>query len=146
MRRRGDIFDEMRRMIEEVMAEPFFRSARFLPDVRKRFPAVWEPYTDMIETDKEVIFTAELPGVRKEDIKVNVTEDRIDISVEEKGEKEEEEEGEYYYESKYHGFSSSYSTPTAIDPERIKASYKNGVLEIRAKKAKVKGMKRIKVE
>lgn len=146
MRRRRDIFDEMRRMVEDVMAEPFFRSARFLPAVRERFPAVWEPYTDMVETDKEVIFTAELPGVKKEDIKINVTEKGIDVSVEAKEEREEKEEGEYYYESKYQGFSSFYSTPTAINPEKVKASYKNGVLEIRAEKAEIKGRKRIEVE
>ncbi|MEA3254249.1 MAG: Hsp20/alpha crystallin family protein [Candidatus Altiarchaeota archaeon] len=148
MRRRRDVFDEMRRMVEEAMAEPFFRSGRFLPAVREGFPVVFEPYTDMTETDKEVIFTAELPGVKKEDIKINVTENRIEVSLETEEEKEEEgeEKGGYYYESRYQGFRSSYSTPTTINPEEVKASYKNGVLEVRAEKAGIKEMKKIEVD
>lgn len=146
MRRRRDIFDEMRRIFEESGVEPFFRSSRVLPAVREGFPTTWEPYTDMIETDKEVVFTAEIPGIKKEDMKINVTENRIDVSVETKGEKEKKEREEYYYESRYQGFKSSYSTPVEIDPEKVKASYKNGVLEIRAKKAEIKEKKKIEIE
>lgn len=135
--KRRDVFDDMRRRFDDFLAEPFFR------DRERMFSSIFrEPYTDIMETDKDVIFTAEIPGIRKEDINLNVTENRIDVSVESRKEKKKD----HTYSSKYGGFSSSYSTPSPINPEAVKASYKNGVLEIRAPKLKTAKGKKIDVQ
>jgi HSP20 family protein len=145
--RRRDVFDEMRRIFEESMAEPFFRnSGRFLPAVRESVPAIGEPYVDMIETDKDVVFTAELPGVQKDKININVTENRIEVSVEAEEKKEKKEEGIYEYRARYEGFKSSYSTSVPVDADKAKATYKNGVLEIRVPKLEIAKKKTVKVE
>jgi len=139
--RRRDIFDDMRRRFDDVFSEPFFRGyGRFFPSLLS------EPYTDMIETDKEVVFTAEILGVKKEDINLNVTEDRIEVSVEAKKEKEKKGKDIYEYEGRYQGFRSSYSTPSPINPNAVKASFKNGVLEVRAPKLKVAKGRKITVQ
>ncbi len=139
--RRRDIFDTMRRRFDDVFSDPFFRDYGGFP-----FSMLKEPYADMIETDKEVIFTAEIPGVKKEDININVTEDRIDVSVDVKSEKEKKGKKEYSYETRYQGFNSSYSTPAPINTNSVKASYKNGVLEVRASKIKAAKGRSISVE
>lgn len=132
-----DFFDEMM---------DAFRSPWMMPSIRERMEMFPEPYIEMTETDKEVVLTAELPGVKKDNIKINITEDRMELGVDERGEKEKEAEGEYRYESRYYGMHHSYATPVKIDPDRTKASFKNGVLEIRAEKAEKTEKKRITVE
>jgi HSP20 family protein len=73
-----------------------------------------EPLVDIIDTDGEVKFIAELPGVEKEDIKLSGTKDKLTISV-------EAPQRKYFKE---------IEMPTKIDPKKAKSSYKNGVLEV----------------
>ncbi len=146
VRRRRDIFDEMRRIFEEAMAEPSFKAGKFLPTVSEFIPAITQPYVDMIESEKDVVFTAELPGVQKDKIKINVTENRIDVSVEAEEKREKKEKGIYEYHARYEGFRSSYSTPAPVDADKAKATYKNGVLEIRVPKVEITKKKAVKVE
>lgn len=109
--------------------------------------AVREPFTDIMETKDSVVVTAELPGVRKEDIKINATEDAVEISAETKEEKKVEEKGYYRRERSLGRYYRSYTLPARVKPEKAKASYKNGVLEVVLPKAekKEKG-KSIKIE
>jgi HSP20 family protein len=97
-----------------------------------------EPFTDIQETDKEVVLTAEIPGVKKGDIKINATEDAIEISAESKSEVEEEKEGYVRKERSFGRFYRRYSLPSTVDPDKTKASYKNGVLEVRMPKTEPK--------
>lgn len=146
MRRRRDIFDEIRRLFDEMMWEypSPWQPQKALPGAG--YPTRREAYTNMVETDKEVIFTAELPGVKKDNIDINVTENRIDVSVEAEEKEEKEEAGKYSYFSRYSGFKSSYPTPVPVDAEKAEANYKNGVLEIKAPKLEVKKKKKIEVK
>jgi len=77
-----------------------------------------EPLVDVIEEEKDVVVVAELPGVEKEGINLNVTEDHLTISVDTP-------------ERKYH---KELSLPARVDSKSAQASYKNGVLEVRLKK------------
>lgn len=91
-----------------------------------------EPLVDVISTDGEVKVVAELPGVDKKDIKLNVLNDMLTVSV-------DTQDHKYYKEVKL---------PTEAEPRGAKTSYKNGVLEVtlrKAKKHKPKG-KPIKIE
>lgn len=78
-----------------------------------------EPLVDVMEEKNEVVVVAELPGVDKESIKVSATENRLIISV-------ETPQRKYYKE---------VELPTRVDPKSTTASYKNGVLQVRLKKA-----------
>ena len=105
-----------------------------------------EPHAVMLEIEKEIVLRMELPGVRKEDISVNATEDRLDVCVQEEYEEEKKEPGQYVYRCRYGGFRGSYLTPCGIDTGDIKAAFRDGILEIRAKKSGEDRRKRIEVE
>lgn len=137
-----DIFDEMRRMQEEMdrMFSDFFThpSYRRLGPGRalrttapeERMPHMRKAFVDVQESDKDVIVTAELPGMEREDIELNVTAERIEIKAEKKEERTEEKEGYKAYGRKYAGFYRSVPLPVDVRPDDAKATYKNGVLEV----------------
>ena len=155
----SDIFDEFRRleetmnrMFEEIWGIPVNRSL-LLPGERTLLPAIpgpieryRKPYIDIVETDKEVVATAEMPGLEKEDIKINITEDRLEISTETKQDEEKKEKGYIYKERRSGSYYRSISLPSAIDPDNAKATYNNGVLEIKMPKTDVKKKTPLKVE
>jgi HSP20 family protein len=142
-----DPFEEMReieRRMNRLFRELWGRGARRrLLGAGERGLAplegeVREPFTDIIETKDSVVVTAELPGVAKEDIKINATEEGIEISAETKAEKEVEKKGYYRRERSLGKYYRSYSLPAKVKPEKAKATYKNGVLEIVLPKAEEK--------
>lgn len=141
-------FEEMmNRMFEEFWGRPGRR--RLLPPGERGaiVPAEYrEPFIDVIETDKEVIATAEMPGLEKQDIKINVTEDRLEISAETKHEEKKEEKGYVYRERRSGSYYRAISLPSPVDPDKSKASYKNGVLEIKMLKTEVKKKTPLKIE
>lgn len=153
-----DTFDEFRRfeemmnrMFEEFWGRPFRRvlpSGRLLPSGERELALTGyrEPYIDLVETDKEIIATAEMPGLEKQDIKINLTEDRLEVSAETKHEEKKEEMGYVYRERRAAGYYRAISLPSAVDPDKTKATYKNGVLEIRMPKTEIKEKKSLKVE
>ncbi len=141
-------FEEMmNRMFEEFWGRPSRR--RLLPSGERGavVPAEYrEPFIDVIETDKEVIATAEMPGLEKQDIKLNVTEDRLEISAETKHEEKKEEKGYVYRERRSGSYYRAISLPSPVDPDKSKASYKNGVLEIKMPKTEVKKKTPLRIE
>lgn len=141
-------FEEMmNRLFDEFSGRPGRR--RLLPSGERgaAVPAEYrEPFIDVIETDKEVIATAEMPGLEKQDIKINVTEDRLEISAETKHEEKKEEKGYVYRERRSGSYYRAISLPSPVDPDKSKASYKNGVLEIKMPKTEVKKKTPLKVE
>lgn len=142
-----DPFEEMReieRRMNRLFRELWGRGARrrLLGAGERRLAPlegeVREPFTDIIETKDSVVVTAELPGVAKEDIKINATEEDIEISAETKAEEEVEKKGYYRRERSLGRYYRSYSLPARVKPEKAKATYKNGVLEIVLPKAEEK--------
>ncbi len=97
-----------------------------------------EPFIDVMESDKEIIATAEMPGLEKKDIKINVTEDMLEISAETKQEEKKEEKGYIYRERRSGSYYRAISLPSPVDPDNSKATYENGVLEIKMPKTEVK--------
>ena len=105
-----------------------------------------KPFIDLIETDKEVVATVELPGLKKEDIKINLTIDKLEISAGTKQE-EEKKEKDYIYKERMGGcYYRSVSLPSSIDPDSSKASYNNGVLKINMPKTEIKKKSPLKIE
>ncbi len=118
------LFDEIQHMVDESLARPHFGQGSL------------RAYSDITTTDDEVVLTVELPGVDKKDINIDATEESISVSVETEKKDEVSKEGYYKAGSRYFQFDSTYSMPVAIDPNSVRASYTNGVLEIKAKKAR----------
>ncbi len=141
-------FEEMmNRMFEEFWGRPQRPLLSSGERGGEMLPAEYRPPSiDVVETDREVIARAEMPGLNKEDIKINLTEDRLEISAETKKEEEKKEKGYVYKEIRSGNYYRAVALPSPIDPNNAQASYKNGVLEIRMPKTEVKEKKEIKVE
>src|SRR5437868_1870219 len=90
----------------------------------------WSPQTEVFERNNQLVVRADLPGLTKDDIKVDIDDDRITIRGERQSEHEENEKGVYRSERSYGSFYRSFPIPRGIDADQAKADFKNGVLEI----------------
>lgn len=104
------------------------------------------PFIDIVETDKEVVATVDMPGLEKGDININLTEDKLEISAETKKEEEKKEKDYIYKERRSGSYYRSIPLPSHVDPDNTKAIYNNGVLQITMPKVDVKKRTPLKVE
>ena len=95
------------------------------------------PPVDVYETDSEVVVKAELPGVKKEDIDVTIKENTVSIRAEKREEREEKTENVHRVERFYGRLERLIPLPADVKPDKAKAEYKDGVLELRIPKQKV---------
>ncbi|MCK5098401.1 MAG: Hsp20/alpha crystallin family protein [Desulfobacteraceae bacterium] len=120
--------------------ERFFNNS-FYTDQKKE----WQPVVDIIKKDGKVIVTAELPGINKENISIDVNEDVLTLKGERKYEKEEKE-ADYYRKERVTGsFSRSFVLPSGVSTEEIIAEYKDGILKIEIPEAKKEEVKQITI-
>lgn len=134
----------LEQMFEEPMSSRFFR--RF-PSLKwmKEFEAV-SPAVDMFDKDDELVVKVEVPGIDKENIKISVSDSVLTIKGEMKKEEEIKEEDYYYSERSYGSFSRSLTLPAKVVENKIKAEFKDGILEIHLPKAVESKPKEIKVD
>ena len=97
--------------------------------------AEWAPLADVIEDDKEYLIKAELPEVKKEDVKVTVENGVLTLSGERKFEKEEKNKKYHRMERAYGSFMRSFTLPDDADPEKVKAEFKDGILTVHLAKS-----------
>src|SRR4029453_17576073 len=121
---------------------------RLALDVEGGAKLQWSPSADISETEKEYLIRAELPAVRKDDVKVTVDHGMITIAGERKQHFEDKNEKFHRVESLSGSFTRSFALPDDADSEAIRCENKDGVLTVRIpKKATVKmGARQIKVE
>jgi HSP20 family protein len=135
---------EMDRMMDDF----FGRS------MRPWWPARWlrgdgeitAPVVDVYEEKDEVVVKAELPGLDKKDIEVNISDSELTLKGEKKKEEKIDEENYYRCERSYGAFLRSVELPTDVQADKVKASFKNGILEIRLPKTEEAKTKEIKVK
>ena len=106
------------------------------------------PAIDLYEEKDEVVAKAELPGMEKNDIQVNISDHHLTIKGEKKKEEETKEKNFYRAERSYGAFSRSIELPADVEVDKAKASFKNGVLEIHLPKTEEakKQPKQVKIE
>ncbi len=88
------------------------------------------PQVDVVETDKHYEIHVAVPGMKKEDFKINITDNRITISGERKFSEEKKEKKFHSIETPYGSFSRTFFLPEHANKEAIEANYKEGILEI----------------
>jgi HSP20 family protein len=101
---------------------------------------------DIRDEDKEVIVSAELPGMDQKDIDVTVTKDAIRVSGQKKHEKEEDEKGFYRHETFCGSFDRVIDLPAEVDENKAEAEFRNGVLTIRLPKSEEAQAKHRKIK
>ena len=118
--------DEFDRMFESF----FDRGIRQSED-----GGVWMPATDIQETKDDVVISVELPGMKKDEIKVMVQDNVLTIRGEKRQEKEEKDTNYHRIERSHGFFTRSFSLPTTMKADEIKATYDNGILQVELPKA-----------
>jgi HSP20 family protein len=105
----------------------------------------WNPAVDVYENDHAIIVKAELPGVDKDQITVDVQGRTLTLKGERKTETETKEENYYRRERSYGHFERAFTLPAEVDPETVKAEYKDGVLKVEVPKPEAQKPKQITV-
>ncbi len=132
--------------------EKFFEES-FSPRMWRRLP-MWRrlgelggisPTIDMYDKKDEIVVKAEIPGVEKDNINISLTDNALTIKGEIKKEEDVKEEDYYYSERSYGSFARTLSFPAKVQTDKVKASFKDGILEIHLPKAEETKPNEIKV-
>jgi HSP20 family protein len=107
--------------------------------------AAFVPAVDVYEDTEKVVLKLEIPGVKEEDVDVRVENQALTVRGERKFEAEEKEENFHRIERRYGSFFRSFSLPTSVDTENVKASYNAGVLKLELKKKTSAQPRQIKI-
>lgn len=127
-------FDEMERMFNDFFQQRFF-APTWMP--RFKFPELADvsASVDMFEEGDNLVIKAELPGMKKEDINVDLKDDVITISGEKKTEEKTERKDFHRVERSFGSFTRRLRLPVEIKADKVEASFKDGVLEIKMPKS-----------
>lgn len=113
----------------------FERLGLFAPIVEETAPLMaWTPACDIYETDKDIVLMLEIPGVKKEEVKVSLENNMLMIHGERRFEEESKRENFHRVERNYGEFLRSFALPPTVEPEKIFAEFKEGLLTIRLPK------------
>jgi HSP20 family protein len=104
------------------------------------------PTVDLFESNGDVVLKAELPGIRKEDIEVTLSDGSITISGEKKQEEEIKRKDYYKWESSYGSFCRSFALPAEVQGDKVKSTFKDGILEVRMPKTETARSREVKVK
>ena len=153
MQRLSSPFGFMRRFSEEM--DRLFQDFGFghgLPEVSSERElrmfggsSGWSPQIEVFERKGELCVRADLPGMTKDDIDVDIAENALVICGERRDEREEEEEGYYHSERSYGSFYRTIPLPEGVDPENTEASFRDGVLEITIPVPEPAGRRRVEI-
>jgi HSP20 family protein len=106
----------------------------------------WAPPVDLYETKDDLVLTMEVPGVRDKDVSVSITGDLLSIKGERRFEHEVKEQALLHMERAYGKFERLVQLPIPVQADKIKASYRDGVLEVKLPKTEEIKPKEIKVD
>ena len=107
---------------------------------------MWMPLCDMYETKDDLYVAFELPGVREKDVSVSISGDLLTLRGERKWERELKDENYHRLERVYGKFERSVPLPVPVEAEKVKATYRDGVLEIKLPKAEKVKPREIKID
>ena len=128
--------------INGMFDDPFFSLDR-LADQENL--GLWNPAVDLYEKDDHFIIKAELPGINKDDIKVDLKDRVLTLSGERSFDNEVKEENYYRRERSYGKFQRAFTLPADVASEKIKAEFKDGVLQIEVPKPQDKKAKQVTI-
>lgn len=122
-------WNPLRTMREMLRWDPFREMSPVFPNLQ--FEGVeWNPSFDVTETKDAYMFKADVPGVKKEDLEISTSGNRIQISGKRESEQESKSDTVYTYERQYGSFSRSFTLPNGADIDHAKSDLKEGVLTL----------------
>ena len=105
----------------------------------------WIPAMDLVETDDHFVLRADLPGLTKDDVSIELEDRVLTVSGERKAEHEDRHEGYYRVERAFGSFSRSLTLPEGVEPDSVEASFDNGVLEVRIPKPEERKPRKVEI-
>lgn len=126
-------FDPFRNMValRDRMDRLFEDSLSRIKSGEEEFEVTgWSPAVDIYETADTLVIKAEIPGVEKDDVSIEVKDNTLRLRGERKLEKDVKEENYHRMECSYGSFQRIFTLPTSVDQDKISAAFKNGVLEV----------------
>lgn len=123
------------RLAERMFATPFWSQAES-----------WLPAVELIEEDGEYVLTAELPGISKDDVDVSVDDNVLTIKGEKRLERDEERGRAHIRERRYGAFERSFTLPRNVDPNKVKAEFHDGIVEIHLPKGQEAKARHIEIK
>jgi len=130
--------NRMNRFFGEAFGPPMYPA-------EQASPGAWTPAVDIFETDNEIVLDVDLPGVARDQVHVEVNDGILHLRGERKFEKEVKEENFHRVERAYGTFQRSFTLPDSVDPEKVSAELKSGVLQVRLGKREQAIPKQIQV-
>ncbi len=134
-------FREMQRTIDRLFDEFPYGWPTLAEEAKELIPVM-----DIFETDKGYEVEAEIPGMKREDIEVNVNDRILIIKGEKKNERNEEKKGSRILERTYGAFERSFTLPEDADTKNVNAKYENGILKLTIPKHPESKSKKVKIE
>lgn len=128
----------------ELLLRPFAPAG--IPRLRTLVAEDIMPTVDMFEEGEEIVVKAELPGIKKEDIDIRLTDGMVTISGEKKKEDEVKRKDYYKWERSYGSFCRTFELPAEVQKDKVKSIFKDGVLEIRMPKSPEAIKKEVKIK
>ena len=132
-------FEEMERAMDEMLGMRGMAHRR-TPQERE-----WMPSVEMFEKDNKYVIKAELPGVKKEDIDISVTDHNLTIKGEKQASRETKKEDYYLSEVSYGSFMRAIPLPENVDPDSVEANFDDGMLEVTIPKMALTAPKKIAI-
>jgi HSP20 family protein len=117
-------------MLQDRMNRMFDDAGRTWRTDEPAATTTWSPAVDIFETEGEIVVKAELPGMERKDIALNLENNVLTVRGERRFAKETKDENYHRIERSYGTFSRSFSIPATVDEEKIRADYREGVLKI----------------
>jgi HSP20 family protein len=117
--------------MNRLFDDPFFSIGRLADDDSL---GMWNPAVDLYEKDDHFVIKAELPGVDRQDIRIDLKDRVLTLSGERTQEQEVKEENYYRQERSYGKFQRAFRLPADVDSDKIKAEFKDGVLQVEVPK------------
>ncbi|MEJ2684366.1 MAG: Hsp20/alpha crystallin family protein [Candidatus Sulfobium sp.] len=140
-------FEEMEREFEDFFRRPF---SMMMPSWWRvpKMPEVTSPAVDIFEDNGNVVVKAEMPGMTKEELDVKIAGNVLTISGEKKKEEKVEKQNYFRMERSYGSFTRSFSLPSDVQTDKIKAQFRDGVLQITLPKTAeaIEKQKKVKIE
>jgi len=133
---------DMERLFNDFEEFRFTNFFKDFPPFRMEFDREWLPQIEVRQNNGQLLVRADLPGLTKDDVKVELTNDMLTLSGERKEEKEEKREGFYHSERSYGSFYRQIPLPEGVKTEDANATFRNGVLEITMPAPKVETLTR----
>lgn len=115
-------------------------------DLSESAKGMWAPPVDIKEADDKFVITAELPGMKLDDIHIELTQDSLSIRGERKLEEKEEKENYVRVERFYGTFGRTFSLGVPVDADKVKATYKDGVLSVTVPKSAALRPRKVVIE